>query len=64
MRVGDMVRVYDCENISCTCFWCGQKSNRIGVIIQESLVAWVIWFDVGPQDVDKHNADDYMEVVG
>ena len=62
MKVADMVRVNECLSASgkppnrpCECFFCGNGSNRIGLITEElydnlaepAVRGWLAVFDVG-----------------
>ena len=60
MKVGDLVIVPECLSASgkppnrpCECFFCGNGSNRIGLVMEELCdkthenTGWIAMFDVG-----------------
>jgi hypothetical protein len=59
MKVGDLVRVMDCElmlgelDIKCSCFFCAGNSNRIGIILSPAPQrSWNVMFDCGEWRLD------------
>ena len=75
MKVADMVRVNECLSASgkppnrpCECFFCGNGSNRIGLVTEELYeevhgeTGWLAVFDVGewafwPPDVSEGDVE-------
>ena len=58
MKVGDLVRVVDCDpmmelDIKCSCFFCTGNSNRIGIILSPAPQrSWNVMFDCGEWRLD------------
>ena len=60
MKVGDLVRVADCEQIEgvidfdCVWFFCNGNSTRMGIVITESrrVKKWIVMFDCGEWSLD------------
>ena len=71
MKVGDVIKVNVCTTLSgkrpikkCGCFLCSQDSNRIGLVVSESVVAkvidapfWEVLFDVGLWNMYQSDVD-------
>lgn len=60
MKVGDLVKVKDCEqmlgglDIKCSCFFCTGDSNRIGVVLGPApRNSWHVMFDCGEWRLDE-----------
>ena len=59
MKIGDLVKVKDCEPIlpgdfNCECFFCSGKSNRVGVILGPApRNSWHVMFDCGSWRLDN-----------
>ena len=73
MKIGDLVIVPECLSASgkppgrpCECFFCGNNSNRVGVVTEELCDdyagGWLAVFDVGewafwPPDVSEGDVE-------
>ncbi len=62
MKVGDLVKVKECKHLdvlhplyeACQCFFCGGKSNRIGVVLGPApMNSWHVMFDCGEWRLDE-----------
>lgn len=62
MKVGDLVKVKECPELDvlhplykvCQCFFCGGKSNRIGVVLSPApRNSWHVMFDCGSWRLDE-----------
>ena len=49
MRAGDLVRVTECEDKRCLCWFCEKNSNGVGLVIES--YQWAV------QPVSKHLKD-------
>ena len=72
MKVGDLIKIKECLTITgnkpikkCGCFLCLQNSNRVGVVLSESVVAkvidapfWEVLFDVGQWTIYQSDVDE------
>lgn len=73
MKIGDLVKVKDCEQLdvlhplykACKCFFCVGKSNRVGVVLGPApRNSWHIMFDCGTWRLDAFDeARGDVEVV-
>jgi hypothetical protein len=71
MKVGDLVKVKDCEqptefqmrsglDLACECFFCCGNSNRIGFVLGPAPQnSWAVMFDCG-----EWRLDDFEEARG
>ena len=60
MKIGDLVKVEICptETPGCSCFFCKNKSNGIGVVLGPSeLNMWFVMFEVGEWELYEHEAE-------
>jgi len=67
MQVGDLVKVRKCPDAEhCTCFFCLDNSNCIGIVLnlwEHKVVHWegatmaTVQFDVGEWEVYAHEAE-------
>ena len=71
MKVGDLVKVKDCEKVEspldivCECFFCAGKSNRIGMVLGPApRNSWHVMFDCGAWRLDDfEQARGEVEVI-
>ncbi|MAG27682.1 hypothetical protein CMI47_19295 [Candidatus Pacearchaeota archaeon] len=69
MKVGDLVKVRDCEHIEmfdCSCVLCCHRSSRIGLIVSQApMNSFAVQFDFGEWRLDKFDfARGDVEVIG
>tara|TARA_R110000824_G_scaffold375860_1_gene566835 strand:+ start:1062 stop:1271 length:210 start_codon:yes stop_codon:yes gene_type:complete len=58
MQIGDLIKVKDCKNLDCMCFFCHSNSNRVGFIA--TLIpqgGYAAIFDIGEWDVFQFDED-------
>jgi hypothetical protein len=73
MKVGDLVKVKECIQFDvlhplykvCQCFFCGGKSNRVGVVLGPApRNSWHVMFDCGAWRLDAFDeANGDVEVI-
>jgi hypothetical protein len=62
MKIGDLIKVEACPTdrtgIGCSCFFCKNSSNGIGVVLGPSeLNMWFVMFDAGEWELYEHEAE-------
>ena len=69
MRKGDLVKYQDqCEK-NCSCFFCHQKSNRIGIVLEtwigeDDRLNAIVEFDVGEWMIYGCQDENKYSVIG